>query len=289
VGELGAVAVHANGVKAGLVAALAYGMAKKPWILHVRDAPDGGLVCRTVMASARRIIVPARFLKEEAIACRINGGKIRVLPHGIELPALPSPDAVAALRSELGVGDNAVFVAMVGQVVPWKRQDLFLEAAAVVARSRPDLRFLLAGTDIWGRHGDYLAALHERARRADLDGKVMFLGQRNDVLALLALSSVVAVPSVREPFGRIIVEGWHAGACPVVANEGGPAELVAHEETGLLFAAGDGNEMAGAMLRLLDSAELRGRLAANGRLAAQRLDVNGHAAHVARLYQELMH
>jgi glycosyltransferase involved in cell wall biosynthesis len=285
---LNAVAVHANGVKAGLVAGLACGMAKAPWILHVRDAVDSGIICRTVMASARRIIVPARFLKEEAVACRINGGKIRVLPHGIEPPALPLPEAVAALRSELGAGDDAAFVAMVGQVVPWKRQDLFLEAAAVVARSRPDVRFVLAGSDIWGRHSDYLGALHERARRADLAGKVVFLGQRGDVLTLLALSSVLAVPSVREPFGRIIVEGWHAGVCPVVANEGGPAELVGHEETGLVFAAGNRNEMAGAMLRLLDSGELRSRLAANGRLAAERLDVKHHAVDVACLYRELM-
>ena len=81
----------------------------------------------------------------------------------------------------------------------------------------------------------YVAGLLERARQPDLEGRVRFLGAREDVPALLAAASVHCFPSrieTREGFGIVAVEAKAAGVPSVVTPSGALPELVAHRDDG---------------------------------------------------------
>jgi glycosyltransferase involved in cell wall biosynthesis len=65
------------------------------------------------------------------------------------------------------------------------------------------------------------------------------------------------VPSRYEPFGMVILEGMLHGLPVVAANVGGPAEILRHEQTGLLFPPMDVGSLSQQLTRVVTSASLR--------------------------------
>jgi len=117
-----------------------------------------------------------------------------------------------------------------------------------------------------------------------LDEAVRITGFVPDVAAVMAACNVVVCPSVREPFGLVVVEAMAAGAAVVVSDSGGPAEIVEDGRSGLHFRTGDPASLAKAVLRLLGDPALREQLAAAGRARAA---VRYTRAHYARTMESL--
>jgi glycosyltransferase involved in cell wall biosynthesis len=164
---------------------------------------------------------------------------------------------VPGFREDMGVRSEDLLVTLVAQLVPWKRHDLFIEAAAQLLSRRSDLHFLIVGSDPWGLNRAYQKMLVERANEPRLAGRVRFLGQRNDVGTILAASDIAVLPSENEPFDRVLVESWWAGTPVVATNQGGPAEIIEDGVTGLLFHKGDAKDLARQMERLPPRFDLR--------------------------------
>jgi glycosyltransferase involved in cell wall biosynthesis len=79
------------------------------------------------------------------------------------------------------------------------------------------------------------AALRERARRADLEGAVSFLGWSEDVPELMSRASLHCCPSrpeQREAFGNVVLEAKASGLPSVVTPSGDLPELIAHRVDG---------------------------------------------------------
>jgi glycosyltransferase involved in cell wall biosynthesis len=103
---------------------------------------------------------------------------------------------------------------------------------------------------------------------AGLRGQVHILGQRADAAGIMKSLDVYAQPSRAEPFSLSVLQA-QANGVPVVAwREGGPAEIVADEETGLLVPPMRIDLLGSAIKRLLDDDELRSRLGAAARRRA---------------------
>src|SRR5205823_12785948 len=98
-----------------------------------------------------------------------------------------------------------------------------------------------------------------------LDGAVRFVGFRADVPVCLAAADIVALPSLREGLGVAALEAMAAGRPVVASRVGGLAEVVVHEETGLLVPPADPEALALALARLTRDPGLCARLGAAGR------------------------
>jgi glycosyltransferase involved in cell wall biosynthesis len=149
-------------------------------------------------------------------------------------------------------------VLVVAHLIPEKGVDVLLRAFARLA-SR-ETRLVVVGD------GPQLEDLRGLAAQLDVADRVDFAGLRDDVQVCLRSADVFVHPAVwAEAFGWTIAEAMASG-CPVIASRaGGIPEIVEHERSGLLVAAGDVDALAGALNRLLDSTELRQRLAAGAR------------------------
>jgi glycosyltransferase involved in cell wall biosynthesis len=104
----------------------------------------------------------------------------------------------------------------------------------------------------------------------------------------LNASDVVVLPSVREQFGQVLVEGMACGL-PVIAKDAyGPAEIVDHGETGWLVPPDDEDALADA---LVDAVNDRGKRARKGaaayREARERYAWPALAANVAEVYEQV--
>ncbi|QSX77679.1 glycosyltransferase [Agrilutibacter solisilvae] len=176
-----------------------------------------------------------------------------VVPNGVALPQVISPDERAALRHELGVAEEQLLALFVGRLVPVKNLPSLIRAlAALEPEQRP--RVALAGG------GPEQDALELLAADLGVDANLVFLGERTDVPRLLQAADYLVLTSHFEGLSNAALEAMAAG-CPVIASAvGGTPELVDNGRSGLLFPPDDAPALAAAMARMGD-AELRRRLA----------------------------
>lgn len=143
--------------------------------------------------------------------------------------AAPDSATVAALRAELGLPQEARVILCVGRLVSLKRHEILIRALGEL----PELPLYL----LCAGEGPRLNALRQLAADQGIADRVRFLGDRDDVPALLRLADVFALASATEGLSCSILEAMAAGVPPLVTDVGGNRELVADGESGLLLAA----------------------------------------------------
>jgi glycosyltransferase involved in cell wall biosynthesis len=111
---------------------------------------------------------------------------------------------------------------------------------------------------------------------------------RDDVAAVLAAFDVLVCPSDHEPFGMVVLEALAAGRPVVASDSGGPAEILEHGKSGLLFRTGDPEALAAALLRLLADPSLARSLAEAGRLRVREAFARDrYARQMQEMYERL--
>jgi glycosyltransferase involved in cell wall biosynthesis len=194
----------------------------------------------------------------------------------------PPPIDPAAVRAEFGFPPDAPLVLFAGRLAEQKRIDVLLKALDLVQHVQPDVRTLIAGD------GPLRERLEETATAYALDGRVRFLGHREDVPRLLAAADMLVLPSSYEGLPNVVLEAMRFRK-PVVASAApGTTEVVADNETGLLVPIGDQIRLARAIRDLArDPAQAR-RLGEAGRA---RVEAHFTAAamieHFASMYEQL--
>lgn len=275
----GARILHANGSRVMAYAGLAGRRAGLPVIWHVRIADRDLLLDRLLAVLARAIIVNSR-----AVARRFDWTpyKVRCIPNGVDLVRVTPRPASSALRTSLGLPEGARVIASVGRFVAFKGYDHLLEAARLVHQAAPDVHWLLVGD------GELRGELESYCRRLGLEPQVHFTGWRGDVPDLLALCDVFVLPSLGEPFGRVLIEAMAMARAVVATDAGGVPEIVIHGETGLLVPPAQPKPLAEAVLGLLEDPARAACLGAAGRRRAEgSFSLTRHVAAVEALYAEL--
>lgn len=206
-------------------------------------------------------------------------GRIVVLYNGVDLT---SDRPAGGLRDELGVGESALLVALVGRLCDVKGQRELIQALAEV----PAAHAVLVGEDL-EHGGDYRRLLEREADRMSVRDRVVFTGARDDVGALIEQVDVVALPSWTEGLPLVVLEAMARGRPVVATPVGGTAEAVIDGDTGILVPPRDPASLAGA-LRRLENPALREQLGAAGRRrATERFSADDMARGMLEIYDEV--
>jgi glycosyltransferase involved in cell wall biosynthesis len=278
--------VHTNSLKSDLIGGVAARAAGLPLVWHVRDRIADDYLPAKVARVFRWMcrVIPTRVIAiSEAVKQTLGTNpRVRVVHDGTPLP----PECATQPRAS---DRDTPVVVLVGRMTPWKGQDVFLRAAAIVRRQFPNARFQVIGAALFGER-DYEQQLHEIVRAEGLDDAVEFTGFRADVPDLMAqLDVLVHASTTGEPFGQVVIEGMAAGK-PVVATRGGAIpEIVVDGQTGLIVPMGDPESMANAIASLLADPARAAQMGAAGReRVAGRFTIAHTAAGVQRVYDELL-
>jgi len=233
-----------------------------------------------------RVIACSFYMREQiADIFGVNGGRVAVIPNGIDPDELQPQDApgLRRLREQFAAPDERL-VLLIGRLVYEKGFQLALEAMPRLVDAVPGTRFLVAGS------GTHEVELRRQAAELGLMEHGTFLGWiGDDVLhSLYRIADVCVVPSIYEPFGLVALEAMASGCACIVADTGGLREVVPHEEVGLRFRARDPVALGEMVERVLTDADLRQRLVAEGAEHVLRFDWNDVAERTVALYGDLL-
>ncbi|GJE11493.1 MULTISPECIES: glycosyltransferase [Methylobacterium] len=278
--------VYANSQKAFLLASLPARLVGRPLIWHLHDILDGahfGRAQRLVQARlanlcAARVVVPSQAAADAFLRAGGRPSLVTVVPNGLDLDRDPRP--AAALRAELGLPAGPL-IGVFSRLAPWKGQDVVLEALAEL----PGVRCIVVGAPLFGEDA-YAAHLRDRAAARGLSDRVLFLGQRGDVPALMQAVDAVVHPSVDpEPFGRTLVEAMLAGVPVIATDAGASAEILDGGAVGTLVPPRRPDRLAAALAELFDAPDA---FVARTRRARERAIARYGAAEMQRALADLI-
>lgn len=247
-----------------------------PALERLRDPPPliehGGLVSEALGGPKHltaRYVGVCRSIRDAA-ASRMpgRGHHALLIPSMVDLSEF-DPGQRPAARAAFGVTDEAPVVGWVGRLDRKKRVEDFVRAAAAVASARPAARFVIVGgPDAF--MPDYADALRGLAAALGLEGRLLFLGDRPDVPALLAGFDVFVWLARGEGMPHVIAEAG-AARLPVIATpDNGTLEQIEDGVSGLFVPHEDPAASAAAITGLLDDPAARRRLGAALRAKVER-------------------
>jgi glycosyltransferase involved in cell wall biosynthesis len=291
--------LHANSIRAGMIAAHVSRLVRRPLVLHVRDClPPSPLTRRLQSSLAAHAAAVIAISGHVARAFDPDGAArlLEVIDDPFDFGQLdPARIDRRTARMRLALADNALVLALVGQITPWKGQEEAIRALARVRQTHPSALLLIVGETKFvaraTRHDNrsYLRRLHEIVDELRLGDAVRFLGEREEVPEILRACDVALLPSWEEPFGRVVVEAM-AMAVPVVATAvGGPAEIIRDGVDGVLVAARQPEALAAAITGLLANESRRRSIGVAARTGAvERFGQERQAAGVTALYRDVV-
>lgn len=280
--------VHTHLIHADLYGSVAAKLAGVPLVVSTRhnddrfrEHPFFVLLNHLVAPLYRRVIVISQALG--SYTARLEGvDPARIVPIYYGLP-FSEPPGPCGIRREFGLPDDAPIIGVVGRLTEQKGHRTLLQTFARLCGGYPDARLFVVGD------GELRPALQALAQELDVAGRVIFTGYRDDAAGLMADFDLLAVPSLWEGFGLVLLEAMNA-ARPVVASRvSAIPEIVSDGETGLLVPPGDAEALASALRRLLDDPALAAEMGRRGRERLHtRFGVERMVDETERVYLDLL-
>lgn len=270
--------IHAHGLRAAWIAALAHRRRPMPFVFTAHNLPGGSPLARLglpfVGNRASQIIAVSQAVADSLVLHALPRAKITVVPNGVDFDWF-APEHLdrAGARQAFGLPKDAFVVAAIARLSPEKGLDTLLETAG----QRPGMNFLIAG------EGPQRPQLER-----NLPPNARLLGRIDDIRPLLAAANVLAVPSRQEGQGIVALEAM-AARVPIVATRvGGLAQMLSDGETALLVPAGDSMALAAALSRLQSDKTLPARLVENAAIVVrEQYDIGQMARATAAIYEKM--
>ena len=261
--------VFANGGQALAWGTLGAVWAGRPavWYSHV-NFTDRKTLCLLRCLARRKTVARIAGTSPQAIEQFGLPGKSVVIPAGVDTAVFrPAPAARAAIRRELGIADDAPVVGNFGDLVPLKRQDLFLAAMLRVRRELPGAQFILVGA---ARDNVESARFHEALKPAALELGARILPWRRDLAVWYNALDLLVICSSGFETGPLVLYQALACGIPVVSAPIGRApELLGDGAPGMLVSEVNAETLATAALALLRDPARMGQMRVAARARAE--------------------
>jgi glycosyltransferase involved in cell wall biosynthesis len=197
----------------------------------------------------------------------VPSDRIVSIPTGIDLEQFdPGRTSGQEIRAELGIPQDSILIGTIGMMREMKGHVYFLRAAAHIARTCPDARFLMVGDSPECTNNQTRDKILAELAGMSIRDRVITPGFRTDVADLLAAMDVFVLASVRDEGLPQVITQAMAMRRPVVAtNVGGVPEQVIDGETGYLVPPENAGQLADAVIRVLTDPSKAREMCSQGR------------------------
>lgn len=263
--------IHANSIRAGLVATAATFGLKTRVVWHLHDLlprhPLSSVIRAFAFLSSRTQMIAV----SQAVADNFIGSlfplkkRVKVILNGIDLEKFqPNQTDRQEIRKELQLDEAEAVIGIVGQLTPRKGQLELVRAFAEALFEIPQATLLIVGAPLFNRDEEYATLLKQTTRELGIGERVRFTGARSDVAAVMHALDLLVINSSAEPFGLVAVEAMACGTPILAAASGGIPEIIEHGNTGWLVPPCDEHTLAAAIVSLSRQPALRWHLAEQG-------------------------
>jgi len=284
------VIIHANNEPLCNRAALLVGrLLRIPVVCHVRGEQHGSRMMHWLYSLPVHFIPVSRWISDRVGKLGIPMSKRTCIYDGIDLDKLDAAAKGDAFRKAHGIPPDGFAVGLVGLLIPWKGQPLFLEAGRMLLGQIPNLYLFVVG----GTPPDckaYEAELRAHAGKSEFGGRVIFTGHVAEMPSVYrALDVVVSASTSPEPLGTVVIEALALGRPIVAPSHGGAVEMIEHDETGLLFEPLNAVSLAAAIKRIHAEPDLGPRMgSAARRRALATFSAAEHTRRVQEIYDQVL-
>ncbi len=216
--------------------------------------PYNRLITRLCCRSSDRLLCVSESVRQTMFpGC---SEKTTVIYDWVDLPITHDRSPACSIREELGLTADAFLFGCIGRMVPRKGQDLFLQAAEIIAERHPNVHFVIIGDP--EPKSKYYRHLKHRWQNSLQKARIHFLPGRSDILSVMSqLDVVVNSSTYPDPFPNVVLEAMACGRPVIGADEGGMPEQIIEGVTGFLFKARDAVSLAEKMEQAFTAIRLR--------------------------------
>lgn len=237
-------------------------------------------LCARMSIFPSRILYVAQSSATQHEHLGFSSKKCSVIPNGFNVDLfIPSEEARNQIRKELGLAPSVKTIGLIARYHSMKDHKNFLEAAAILLKSNPDAHFILAGKNIDRNNKSLMSSVQSLG----LEGKIHFLGFRQDSHTLNAAFDIAANSSFSESFSSAIGEAMSCAVPCVVTDVGDSSLLVG--ETGIVVPPRSPEALARGWEKLLNIGN-EGRKDL-GRQARERIISNFSLDRIVSQYESL--
>lgn len=270
--------VHAQSLISGMPALLSHKLLKIPYVIYGRGSdvylPDWftKLTAKGILKNASTVIALTEHMKDAMQA--IYSRDVIIVPNGINL------NEVAEREAEGGnPGKKILFV---GRLHPVKGTQYLLGAMSIVHRELPEAKLILVGD---GEEREHLETLTDNLGIREC---VEFAGRvpHERVKDYMNQAEVFVLSSLSEGFPVTILEAMACGLPVVATRVGGVPDIIKNGTNGYLVDTMNQEQIAEALLNLLQDKQLRKDISENNREGVRRYRWDAVAATLEGVYQK---
>lgn len=198
--------------------------------------------------------------QEKVLLARgISPKKIFVIYNGTDIRKYVLSEIKDLAIEGIHIEQNESVVINVSSLIPRKGLEYMLQAAAIVVKKFPNVKFLIVG------EGPLLSKLRGLCAELNISSKVIFTGKRSDVQHLLKISDIFVLSALSEAFPLVIIEAMASGKPVVATAVAGVPEAVVDGDNGYLVQPKDCAGLSEAIITLLGNRELARTMGLRGR------------------------
>ena len=207
----------------------------------------------------------------------ISPSKIKLLYNFVDLERfnLDNVAPIPELRAQYDVPLDSFVVGFAGRLTKRKGWREFVQASLILTRTHPNLHFVIAGD---GEDKQDLLMLTQD------NPQIQYVGYVSDMPAFYAMLDCFVIPSHWEPMGLTEIEAQAMGVPVISANVSALNEIIQDGENGLLFEAGNSNDLSQKIQQIQEDVPLRKNLISKSSKTSQNYSLQRYIQNLQNLY-----
>lgn len=291
--------IHANKTTSIFYAAALSVMTWKPLVWHVRNYNRHfGFVGKLLYRLTDRVICISNDVARPFFDA-FGKRKVAIVYNGVSVQPYNKVSYVASkLKQTLNLPANNFLVGVAGRITAFKNIETFVEALSIIAqegRKNTNIKGVIIGDCITSNpmqmHLDleYKKSIVRRITALKLELSVHWVGFTAQPDLYIRDLDVLVLPSIAEPFGRILIEAMALGVPVIGSRSGGIPEIIEDGHSGLLFEAGNAHELAQTIMALAaDPIRRRALSKAGWERARNSFSTETYTNRVEEIYRSLL-
>jgi glycosyltransferase involved in cell wall biosynthesis len=209
---------------------------------------------------SNRVLTVSEMVRKQFLTLGLDEKKSIV--HYLGVPAANCSMSREQMRHQIGIKDDEFVIVCVAFHSPIKGVDILLKALKTISREFAKIKLVQVGGSLFPQETEELRMLSDEL---GLKERVIWLGQRDDVLTILQCGDIYCQPSRSEGLPLAILEAMSVGLPVVAANVGGIPEAVENNITGILVEPESIQELADALKTLIYDRQKRNEMGLCGK------------------------